>query len=92
MSGQTDTRTHEVIISQRNELRVQGVRDIDSFDENGAILQTDMGELTVEGGELKIGILDTDRGVVTISGRINGLFYSKDDVKEKRGLLSRIFK
>ena len=39
MGGQTDRHNHEIIISERRSLRVSGVRDVDSFDEGGAVLK-----------------------------------------------------
>ena len=91
MSGQ-DRQEHEIFVNQRQEMSVRGVKDIDSFDETGAVLQTVEGELTVEGSELKIGILDTDKGVVTITGKINGIFYSGENTQEKKGIISRFFR
>lgn len=85
-------REHEIVLKQRREMSVRGVTDIDSFDESGAVLKTTGGELTVEGSELKIGTLDIDRGVVSITGRISAIFYSDDRVEEKKGILSRFFK
>ena len=82
---------HELIMKQRREINVCGVKDIESFDETGAVMQTVDGILTVEGEELKIGTLDTDRGVVSVSGRINGIFYTSEDTGEKKGLFKRIF-
>ncbi len=92
MSGHTDGQGHEICIKQRREVSVTGVRDIDSFDETGAVLQTVGGELVLEGEGLKIGILDTDKGVVTITGKINGFYYSSEHTEQKRGIISRIFK
>ena len=92
MSERTDGQVQEICVRQRKELSVTGVKDIDSFDETGAVLQTACGELTVEGSELKMGILDTDRGVVSITGKINGIFYSAEQMAEKRGIISRFFK
>jgi sporulation protein YabP len=91
MNGQTEKQKHEIVLKNRRELTVQGVQEVDSFDENSAVLNTVVGELTVEGEELKIGTLDTEKGVVTVSGRINGVFYSEDQPKEKRGIFKRIF-
>lgn len=91
MSGQ-DRQEHEISIRQRREMSIVGVKDIDSFDEFGAVLQTVEGELSVEGSELKIGILDTDRGVVTIAGKIDGVYYSGEHSEAKRGIISRLFK
>ena len=92
MGGQTDRHNHEIIISERRSLRVSGVRDVDSFDEGGAVLKTDMGELTVEGVGLNVETLDIDRGVVELNGRIDCIFYSENSSDEKRGLFSKIFR
>lgn len=91
----TDTRDrqiHEIVMKQRREMNVCGVKDIESFDESGAVIRTVEGILTVEGEELKIGILDTDRGVVAVTGRISGLYYSDERNVEKKGIISRLFK
>ena len=48
--------------------------------------------MTIEGGDIHIGVLDIDRGVVTLSGRIDGIFYSNERAEEKRGLVSRLFR
>ena len=92
MNGQTDKSNHEIVLKKRREMSVSGVKDVDSFDETGAVLMTSEGELTVEGNDIKIGILDTDRGIVTISGRIDAVFYSGDGEDKKRGIVSRFFK
>ena len=92
MNGQTDKQCHEIYLKHRREMSINGVRDVDSFDEQTAVIQTADGELTLEGEGLKIGTLDTDKGVVTVSGKINALYYTGDEGKEKRRLVSRLFK
>ena len=92
MNGQTDKQSHEIYLKHRREMNINGVKDVDSFDDGMTVLQTTDGELTVEGEGLKIGTLDTDRGIVTVSGKINAIYYSNDDGAEKRGLVSRLFK
>lgn len=93
MIGQTDSQKHELIVSGRRTLKITGVKEVDSFDECGAVIKTDMGELTVEGEELKMGTLDTERGIISFTGKINGMFYSNDVcTTEKKGLLSKLFK
>lgn len=92
MNGQTDKQSHEIYLKHRREMNINGVKDVDSFDEGMTVLQTVDGELTVEGEGLKIGTLDTDKGIVTVSGKINAVYYSSDESSEKRGLMSRLFK
>ena len=92
MGGQTDKQIHEVVLARRAEMRITGVCDVDSFDEASVVLKTVEGSMAVEGEDLKIGTLDTDRGMVVLSGKINGIYYLSDEYKEKRGIISRLFK
>ena len=89
---ETKDKKHEIILKQRREMSLCGVTDIESFDEAGAVLQTTEGELTLEGEDIKIGTLDTDKGIVTVTGRIDGIFYTNDRTDAKKGIISRFFK
>ena len=81
---------HGVNIISRRHMDISGVRDVESFDEEGASLLTTCGRLTLEGRGIKVSALDVERGIVKIEGQIDALFYS--DVKEdsKRGLFGRM--
>ena len=92
MSGQSENQLHEVLVRERGEMRITGVTEVESFDEMGVSLRTLRGDMTVEGQGLRVGVLDVDRGIVTLSGRIDGIFYSTEDSGEKRGLLGRLFR
>lgn len=85
-------KMHDIVLRQRREMSLSGVTDIESFDEMGAVIQTTEGELTLEGEDIKIGTLDTDKGIVTVTGRIDGIYYTNDRVTEKKGIISRFFK
>ncbi len=84
-----DKREHEIHIIKRVFMSVSGVEEVVSFDESSVTLISVEGELVVEGEGIKIGALDTDRGVVTLSGKIDGFFYVSDEKNEKRGFFSR---
>ena len=58
-----ERREHEIILRRRKEMNVVGVKDIDSFDEKSVVLETTDGTLVVEGETLKMGELDTEKGV-----------------------------
>ena len=85
-------KRHEIILRGRREMSLSGITDIESFDEMGAVLHTTEGELTVEGSGIKIGTLDTEKGIVTVTGKIDGLYYTNDHPNEKKGIISRFFK
>jgi len=82
---------HEINILSREKMSITGVKEVMSFDDCGASLSTVDGELTVEGEGIKIGALDTSCGRVSLSGKINGLYYSSDSVEKKKGMLKRLF-
>ena len=92
MNGQTEKQQHGFQVRLRKEMSISGVRDVESFDEGAVVLHTTGGDMTVEGKELRIGVLDTERGVVTLSGRIDGVFYSTEEREEKRGLFGKLFR
>ena len=87
-----EKREHEIHIIKRGCMSVSGVEEVVSFDENSVTLISLEGELVIEGEGIKIGALDTDRGVVTLSGRIDGFFYVSEERNEKRGFFSRFSK
>ena len=84
-----DMKRSEIALTGRSEMSVCGVEEVINFDEDGAHLKTVDGELYIEGSGIKIGVLDTDRGVVSMSGKINGAYYSGDGEKSRRGLFGR---
>ena len=95
MNGQNNLPAvkHDVAIKGRKHIDVTGVREVISFDDLSVVMSTDGGDMTVEGNDLKIGVLDTERGVVAIDGKINALFYDDGTVApEKKGFLGKLFK
>ena len=60
---------HHVILEDRSFLTVSGVSDIDSFNEETAVLFTELGELTIRGSDLHMNKLNVDTGEVTIEAQ-----------------------
>ena len=92
MNGQTEKQNHIFSVQMRKDMSISGVKSVESFDENEVVLQTLDGEMTVEGSGMRIGILDTDRGVVTLSGRIDAVLYTADADEQKKGFFGRMFR
>ena len=87
-NGQTN---QDIRLYMRENLDVSGVIDVVRFDDLCVVLQTVCGELTVDGRNIKISVLDTDRGVVALEGEIDAMYYSDDTKKEKRGFWGKLF-
>lgn len=84
-------RPHDIIIKSRANMELCGVLNVISFDEQSVCLETSMGEMVIDGENLHVSALDTDRGTITLDGKINGLYYSTDSADAKKGLFGRIF-
>ena len=92
MNGQIQKQvTHEIRMLGRKEMSVTGVKEVISFDESCVLLRSECGEVTVEGSGLHVGTLDTERGVVILSGRMDGVYYTDDRPEQKRGFFGRLF-
>ena len=92
MNGQTERMKHRFTVEQRKEMQIEGVKEVESFDDRGVTVQTVGGDMTIEGEGLRIGVLDMERGVVSISGRIDAVLYATEELDGKRGLFGRLFR
>ncbi|NLA77606.1 MAG: sporulation protein YabP [Clostridiales bacterium] len=87
----TFSAPHNVIMEDRHRLSVSGVSDVDSFDEQTVVLFTDLGELTVKGGDLHISQFSIDSGDLIIEGKIASLVYTETAPKAS-GFFGRVFR
>ena len=86
---QQSSSSHNCLIYARSHADINGVREVLSFDENSVVLITGCGELTLEGSDIRVGALDTDRGIVSVDGKISALYYADDSIKRKRNIFMR---
>lgn len=85
------TSKHNLQLDARQHVVLSGVTEVESFDEQTVELITNCGALTLEGEGLHIGTLDIAKGVVEVTGKLNGIYYS-DAAPVKRGLRSRLLR
>ena len=84
---------HNVTIESRERMNVTGVTDVSEFNEYSIILETEMGIMTIEGEGLKIEQLSTQTTEMRVSGDINSIVYSDDDIRSgHRSFWGKIFK
>lgn len=81
---------HNIILEGRKVLRMSGVCDVDSFDEQTVIAFTNMGELTVRGDDIHISKLNIDTGELSLEGNFYALSYT--DSAKQSGFFSKLFK
>lgn len=81
-----------IILENREKLSVCGVNDILTFDEEEIILDTTLGILQIHGSDLKVEKLSTDTGEILAKGKIDEMFYTKEQTTKKGGVFKNMFK
>ena len=80
---------HELHLDGRMHLRITGVGEVESFDEETVALHTAQGVLVVRGEGLKLKTLSIDGGQVLVDGSVDAISY-EDDIP-RGGFFARLF-
>ncbi len=91
MDEKKELLSHEIKLLKRERLEISGVNEVVSFDEVCVLLKTICGELTIEGKNLKMSVLDTEKGVVLLDGYVDAVYYTNEQNTEKRGFFGKLF-
>ena len=84
-----EMRHTSLTVKERNKINLNGIMNVMSFDESYVTLETNEGRICIEGEGLKIESLSQNGGEIQITGRVNGVFYSKE--KRGKGAFYRLF-
>lgn len=80
---------HTLSLDNRRRLRVSGVTEVESFDEQTVVLHTSCGILLVRGQGLHMQTLSIDGGQVAVDGTIISMVY--EEPQKSGGFFSRLF-
>jgi sporulation protein YabP len=93
MLDQGKVKRHEVKMLNRKLLEISGVMNVESFDSEEFLLETECGFLTIKGQNLHIKNLSLEQGLVAIEGLIHEMAYVDTNAQGKsKGLLGKLFK
>ena len=81
---------HRLTMDGRRSLWMNGVEEVESFDEGEVAVQTCQGLLLVRGSALKVDKLEKTTGELTISGQVSGLEY--EELSGRGGFWARLLK
>ena len=85
--------THSLMLENRQNGRITGVKDIKSFDEKEILLFTQAGKLVIKGEQLNVKQLDLEKGEVDLEGKVDSLTYlSKNTDNRDESLFRRMFR
>ena len=89
MRGVEAAGSHELGLKNREELSVNGVRQVLNYDEREVQLETVLGPLLIKGEGLNITHLDIARGELQVKGTVVGLLYA---APKGKGVWQRLLK
>ncbi|MGI6144332.1 MAG: sporulation protein YabP [Peptococcia bacterium] len=96
MENNKDTPLYQLLLQNRELLQVNGVIEVESFDEKQVIAVSKLGPLVVKGEALHITQLNLEEGQLMLEGAINSFEYVEDKKAKMRakgkGVMSRLFK
>ena len=80
--------SHRLTLDERRALWMNGVEEVESFDEGEVAVRTVKGLLYVRGSGLKVDKLEKTSGELTVSGQVTGLDY--EETGPRTGFWSRL--
>ena len=78
--------SHKLILDNRKEASVTGVKDVISFDEKEILLQTADGKLQIRGSGLHVKGLNLEKGEAALAGLV------EDSPRKEEPLFTRLFR
>lgn len=86
-------KRQEIKMLNRKLLEVSGVLNVESFDSEEFLLETECGYLMIKGQNLHIKNLSLEQGLVAIEGYVNELAYVDANSQGKtKGFFGKLFK
>lgn len=86
-------KLQNIILENREKLSVSGVIDVESFNDEQVIIETELGGLIIRGDDLHINKLNLDNSELIVEGDIVSCEYTESESKSKGlGFLGRMFK
>lgn len=85
---------HKLTITDRQIIKITGILDVISFDEEMIVSETELGVMILKGINFHISKLDLNNGELEIDGELCSLLYEEKDSYSKStgGIFSKIFK
>lgn len=94
MSEEKKIYKHTLVMDNREEISINGIVDVISFDELLIAAETEMGVLILKGENLHVNRLNLEKGELEIDGLVNSISYEDSNTYGKVGgsFLGKIFK
>ena len=77
---QVSKAQHNFLLENREKMSISGVLDVDIFNPDMVVVQTDLGMLTIKGIDLHINKLNLESSELSLEGEISSCTYSEKTV------------
>ncbi len=86
----SEAMMHDIVIENRQRLSATGIQNVDSYEDDCIIAQSECGEIIIKGRELKISRLSVETGDMMVEGGIDSVGYNAPKIEGS--FFSRVFK
>ena len=83
--------SNKIIIDERENITINGITEVLSFDDEGIVCAGDLGIIIVKGNNLHIGRLDLEARILTAEGAVDSVEYA-DSPSVGGGILKKLFR
>src|SRR5699024_7536610 len=89
----TPQKKHDIVMTNRKDVEINGVKKLNSFDSEEFLHETTMGYLMIRGKNLQMKNLNVEDGIVQNTGKVYDMNYVDEQHEEKaKGLFSKLFR
>lgn len=92
MNEENQSLKHQLTLTNRKELFIEGVKTIQSFDSSEFLIETIMGYMVIKGKGLMLGKMDNDNEELSIKGEVSAIEYISAVKDKNNGFLKKLFK
>ncbi len=86
MEERQNTNTnHRIVMHNRKDCQMTGIKDVISFTAEEALLETEMGLLQIKGQNLHMSRLSLEKEEIDIDGEVESMLYSSAEHYSKPG-------
>lgn len=86
-------KRQEIKMLNRKVMEISGVLNVESFDSEEFLLETECGFLTIKGNQLHMKNLNLEQGLVAIEGMVDEMVYLDSSAQGKsKSLIGKLFK
>ena len=80
----SENNNHQIIITSRKDLNMQGVLKVENFDTEKIELETTMGNMVISGSDLHVEQLQLEEHKLIVRGQINSIAYVESSASRKQ--------